>query len=445
LPRNDKLLSYWDTVADRLFKIRNSLNISGVFRQVPLFEPPIDPALLAKAAAAGVDVATIVNGVNQPLPLVRFQVLVQKAGEIVQEVKSLGNNLLAAMEKEDGEAIAILRAKHERLVMEMVEQVKYAQLQETIKFKEGLFRSLSLAIQRYIYYEQQLGGKLNDILGSIPGLSELDKASLDKMRFAMQEPALSVREIEVDIAQDLGATPGKKVSSHEAEEMEKLSRARTIQDSVEMFVLLGKGLKLIPDFGLHGHFWGIGPRADLGGGTKLSDIMWFAADVARATADRLNYEASRAAKIGSYARREQEWAFQSNLAVGEINQIFKQLRAAQIREAIAELELENHRKQKKQAEEMEHFLNEEGTERTGKTTNKAFYAWMKREVKGLYGQVFQFAFDIAKKAERALQHELGNPELSYLQFGYLAGKEGLLAGEKLYRGCQLNCVTGISS
>ena len=31
-----------------------------------------------------------------------------------------------------------------------------------------------------------------------------------------------------------------------------------------------------------------------------------------------------------------------------------------------------------------------------------------------------------------LQHELGNRELTYLQFGYLAGKEGLLAGEKLY-------------
>lgn len=49
----------------------------------------------------------------------------------------------------------------------------------------------------------------------------------------------------------------------------------------------------------------------------------------------------------------------------------------------------------------------------------------------MYGQVFQFAFDIAKKAERALQHELGNSELSFLQFGYLSGKEGLLAGEKL--------------
>ena len=138
VPRNDKLLSYWDTVADRLFKIRNSLNILGIFRQVPLFEPPIDPALLAKAAAAGVDVAAIVNGLNQPLPLVRFQLLVQKAAEIVQEVKSLGNNLLAAMEKEDGEAMAILRAKHERVVMDMVKHVRYAQEQEAIKSKEGL-------------------------------------------------------------------------------------------------------------------------------------------------------------------------------------------------------------------------------------------------------------------------------------------------------------------
>src|SRR5918999_483871 len=86
----------------------------------------------------------------------------------------------------------------------------------------------------------------------------------------------------------------------------------------------------------------------------------------------------------------------------------------------------------KHAAEIERFLNEEGTEKAGKKTNKALYAWMKREVKGLYSQCFQFAFDIARKAERALQHEMGNSELSYLQFGYLAGKEGLLAGEKLY-------------
>jgi hypothetical protein len=94
--------------------------------------------------------------------------------------------------------------------------------------------------------------------------------------------------------------------------------------------------------------------------------------------------------------------------------------------------LKNYRQQMKHTEETERFLNEEGTEKTGKKTNKALYAWMKREVKGLYGQSFQFVFDIAKKAEHALQHELGNPELGYLEFGYLADKEGLLVGEKLY-------------
>src|SRR5260370_18988881 len=73
IPRNDNLLRYWDTVADRLFKIHNSLNIQGIFRQLPLFEPPIDPALLATAVAAGVELGAAIIGANQPLPLGRFQ------------------------------------------------------------------------------------------------------------------------------------------------------------------------------------------------------------------------------------------------------------------------------------------------------------------------------------------------------------------------------------
>jgi hypothetical protein len=193
VPRNDKLLGYWETVADRLFKIRNSLNIQGLFRQLALFEPPIDPAMLARAAAAGLDVAAIVNGLNQPLPLVRFAFLVQKAAEIAQEVKSLGNNLLSVMEKEDGEAMALLRAKHERAVMEMVEHVKYGQLQEAIRSKEGLLQTLALAVQRYTFYERQLGRKPEDIEKAIPALNELDRDSLQKMKFAMQEPVATGR------------------------------------------------------------------------------------------------------------------------------------------------------------------------------------------------------------------------------------------------------------
>ena len=432
VPSNDKLLGYWDTVADRLFKIRNSLNLQGVFRQLALFEPPIDPAMLARAAAAGLDVGAIVNGLNQPLPLVRFQFLVQKAMEICQEVKSLGNNLLSAMEKQDGEDMAILRARHERVVMEMVEQVKYGQLQEAIKSREGLLQSLALAVQRYTYYERQLGRQSDEIENAIPELAALDRDGLSKMKLSVEEPVLQPREIPIDIAQDLSEAGGKLVSSHEAEELEKSGQARDIQETVRIMSLEAQGLSLLPDFKTHFHYWGVGGSNSVSGGTKLAEVARFAADVALAYADHLSYKAGTAAKIGSYARREQEWAFQSNLAAGEITQIFKQLRAAEIREAIAELELKSHRQQMKQAREIERFLNAEGTERNGKKTNRALYAWMKREVKGLYAQCFQLAFDLARKAERALQHELGNPDLSYLQFGYLAGKEGLLAGERLY-------------
>ncbi|MEZ4861712.1 MAG: hypothetical protein R3C14_10405 [Caldilineaceae bacterium] len=437
VPRNDKLLGYWDTVDDRLFKIRNSLNIQGVFRQLALFEPPIDPALLARAAAAGLDVAAIVNGLNQPLPLVRFQLLAQKAAEVCQEVKSLGSNLLAVMEKEDNEAMAILRAKHERTVMEMVEHVKYGQLQEAIKAKEGLLKSLALAMHKYTYYERQLGKKVDEIQKNIPGWTDLDKSSLETMALKVEEPEMVQREIEFDIATDIFAKAaqvlngGKILSSYEVRESLLLEGAQVASDFANMMNIASSVAHFVPEFKVHAQPMGMGATTEFGG-KEVGDALGVTAAAARAVADRLNFEARRASRIDSFARREREWAFQSNLAAEEISQIFKQIRAAEIREAVAELELKNHRQQIANAKEIEQFLNEEGTEKTGKKTNKAFYTWMKREVRGLYAQCFQFAFDIAKKAERAFQHELGDPSLRYVQAGYLAGKEGLLAGEKLY-------------
>lgn len=436
VPRNDKLLSYWDTVADRLFKIRNSLNLQGVFRQLALFEPPVDPALLARAAASGLDVGAIVNGLNQPLPLVRCALLLQKATELAQQVTAIGNAQLAAMEKEEGETLALLRARHEQTLLQMVEQVRYAQWQEAIKAKEGLLQSLALAVQRYSYYEQQLGAKPEDVVKSVPMLEELDRENLLKMRLAATEPGLSLREIEVDIATDVFAqvaqalNGGKLMSSHEVRESLFLEGAQLSSDIANVMNFMGSISYIFPNFKVHGQPMGVGGTVDWGG-KNLGDSLAAVGSAARAIADRLNFEARRASRIDSFNRREREWAYQSNLAVGEITQVFKQIRAAQIREAIAEMELRNHRKQMEHANEIDRFLNGEGLNSDGKKTNRTLYAWMKRELKGLHARAFQFAFDVARKAERALQHELGKPELSYLKFDYQAGKEGLLAGERL--------------
>lgn len=427
VPRNDKLVGYWDTVADRLFKIRNSLNIRGIFRQLPLFEPPIDPALLAKAAAAGLDVGAILAGLNQPLPLVRFQFLIQKATEICQEVKSLGANMLAALEKEDNEALAILRAKHERVILEATEAVLYGRWQEAVKSREALQISLGNAAERYFHYEKLLGSDVGDI--ELAELDELDSNAFEKMSLTTTEPEVALRNIENLIEADLSGEAGsRKLSSEEAIELLYLKAARGNLNTAADFEKVGAALGVFmpqPSISISIFIGSVSTPVP----PNFSELFRFIASFYRTDAEKQSYEANKFGKLGSYSRREQDWAFQSNLAGGEITLLYKQIRAAQIREAVAECEWKNHQQQIKHAEEIEQFLTDE---RKGKKTNQAFYVWMKRELKGLYGQCYEFAFDIAKKAERALQHELGNPDLSYLQFGYLAGKEGLLAGEKMY-------------
>src|SRR5207244_7621697 len=124
IPKNDKLLGYWDTVADRLFKIRHCMNIEGVVRQLALFEPPIDPGMLVKAAAAGIDVGSIVSGLNQPIGPVRCLLLIQKALELAGEVRGLGNALLSAFEKGDAEELALLRQGHDVALQQMTQNVR---------------------------------------------------------------------------------------------------------------------------------------------------------------------------------------------------------------------------------------------------------------------------------------------------------------------------------
>lgn len=143
--------------------------------------------------------------------------------------------------------------------------------------------SLQNAAQRYIYYERQLGKKDNEI--NLPELSEMDAEGLLKLKFRAKEPSANPRNIAVDIAQDLGEAGGKIVSSHEAQELEKLASARDLQDVVQGIRLGGQAISLLPQFGIKFHFWGLGGDANYGG-FNLGKIAQFAADVVTAVADR---------------------------------------------------------------------------------------------------------------------------------------------------------------
>src|SRR5262249_26339265 len=152
IPNNEKLLGYWDTVADRLFKIRNCMDIEGVVRQLALFEPPIDPGALVKAVAGGLDIGSALADLNAPLPLYRFNALLQKANEVCNDVKSLGGALLSALEKKDAEALSLLRQSQEIKLLEAVKETRQMQIDEAKENLEGLMRSKATVEIRRNYY-----------------------------------------------------------------------------------------------------------------------------------------------------------------------------------------------------------------------------------------------------------------------------------------------------
>jgi hypothetical protein len=157
IPQNEKLLGYWDIVADRLFKIRHCMNIHGIVRPLALFDPPIDPGMLVKAEAAGLDLSSIVSGLNQPIGPLRSLPLIQKALELCGEVRNLGSALLSALEKGDAEHLALVRQRHEVQIQQMAQNVRFLQWKQAEEATQSLLTTRATALEQLRYYQRLLG------------------------------------------------------------------------------------------------------------------------------------------------------------------------------------------------------------------------------------------------------------------------------------------------
>ena len=152
VPPNQVLLSYWDRVEDRLFKIRNCMNISGVRRQLALFQPPIEPMDLVRARAAGLSLDEALAALEAPVPPYRFAYLIDRARQAAQTVQSFGASLLSALEKKDIEELTLLRSLHERAVLRATKDVKTQQVQEAQHQIQALAETETNVQNRIDYY-----------------------------------------------------------------------------------------------------------------------------------------------------------------------------------------------------------------------------------------------------------------------------------------------------
>lgn len=372
IPRNERLDQYWDTVEDRLFKIRNSMNIDGVKRRLALFEPPIDPALLVRAAAAGLDLGAVLSQLNTPLPNYRFQIWIQKATELVNELKSFGAALLSALEKKDAEALQLLRQGHEIRMLELTRKIREQQIREAEENIRALELSRALAEERLAFY------------------SSREKVSILE-----------------------GAQLG-------------LMLASTVLEGVQAGMHGVSGaMAVIPD----SMFGAVGPFPT---GIGVVKIGTAASTAASEGADALGVAASVSRNLGAmtgitagYERRWDDWKLQERLARKEIEQIDQQIVVANIRLDIATKELENHERQIENAQEVLDFLQD-------KFTNRELYQWMVTKLSTTYNQFYKLAYDTAKTAERTFEFELGLSNSAFIRFGYIDSlRQGLLAGEQL--------------
>ena len=443
IPRNDKLLGYWDTVADRLFKIRNCMNIAGVVRPLALFDPPLDPGMLVKAAAAGIDIASIVSGLNQPVGPVRSLALIQKSLELCAEVRGLGAALLAALEKGDAEHLALVRQGHEVNVQEMAREVRFLQWKAAQEATKSLLTTRASALQRLRFYERQLGLPADP---NAPDTLALDRSELTADNFdevyaklvGQYDRALTIQNLpplkitgDTSPAQQSGVSGGGRLYLNTGEDAD-LNRhgpdARSWRVRAGISDGVSQGLAMLPDFGIKVQWWGLGGDFKFGGST-FGTVGRIASGAMNTKAANEESQGGSASKTGSFERRADDWVLQYNLAARELMQNGRQILSSLIAEQVARQEYDNVGRQIENAQEVGEFLRD-------KFTNEELYVWMRGELSRLFYEYYRFAFDTARRAERTMKQELMRPELDaqdFVKFNYWdGGRKGLLSGEALH-------------
>ena len=442
IPQNDKLLEYWDIVADRLFKIRHCMDIEGIVRQLPLFEPPIDPGMLVKAVAAGIDVSRIIGGLNQPPSQIKSLVLIQKGLEICTELKAFGRDLLSAYERGEAEKIANLRRAHDIDILKRVQDVRFLQWKEAESTTRALLKSREVTYQRYLHYQLLLGKNedanltadiesdnieskeiteenFEDVFKELVGKFEKIKTNEEKYLQQDSEEPIVTAVLDSKL----------KLNNYEYAELNAyMPEAQELDEDAREYQRIASVLSYIPEFQAAGKPMGVGFAVSMGGRMFAAGAS-FLSSLKQSDSASSKYEGERASKSAFYVRRGEGWVLDNNLGVKELGHIGTQIVSSLIREQALKKDYYNHKAQIDNAIAVEETIKEN-------FAKEGLYSVLQSEISKMFYECYKFAYDIAKKAELTMKQELMRKEIDdidFIKFNYWdTGRKGLLSGEALY-------------
>jgi hypothetical protein len=368
---NPKLPEYWDRVEDRLFKIRHCRNLDGEQRSLALFQPPIDPALLVRARAAGLSIEDVLAGLAEAQMPYRFQYLLGKAQDFTAEVKALGGQLLSAMEKKDAEELSQIRQTHELNIQRATHNLKLMSLAEA---KEGL-------------------AALNHSLKGI----EITLANYEGREF------MNPNE------QNAYALTNKADEKIEAE--------HTTQYVASVLRIIPQIIASVP------------PGVETGG-AAIGGVAELVAATFGMQASTLRSKAGRASTLGSYDRRGEEWRLQIETSRERIKEVSRQIVSAEIRIQTAEKDLEVFDLQVEQSKEVYDYMR---SKFTNEQLYGWMVGQLKTFHRGAYNLAANMArqAQMAYKRELGDGTPAGTPPDELTANHWDSSRAGLLAGEKL--------------
>lgn len=374
VPENEKFVAYWDRVEDRLYKIRHSLDIQGVFRKLALYEPPIDPMALVRAAAGGGLSGAVTSAGKFKVPHYRFDIVLEKARNMISQAIGLGGTLLSVLEKRDGEALELLRNTHEKQILDMMVASKQDELEQAKINVATRQVSLESAQHREEHYAD-----LIDV-----GLSGMEEAQIGL-----------------------------------------LITAKILQLVAGGFKLVGGVAALFPNITTGANGFGGSPIVAVeGGGDKFSKVLELVGSGVELAGSAVAGAGEIVGMYAGYERRAQDWKLQRKMAEYDVRQIEQEIVAAEVAVRMAEREIRIHEQSRSHNAEIAAFHQR-------KFTSKALYNWMINRVSGLYFHAYKMAFDLAKSAEAAFNFELAT-DYTFIHHGHWDSlRKGLLAGESL--------------
>jgi hypothetical protein len=377
IPPNDMLLGYWKTVADRLFKLRHCQNIEGVTRELALFDAPIDPGLLVRARAAGVDIGSVLSDVLAPLPNYRFTALYPQTLDFVNAVRAYGSSLQAALEKSDADSLALMLATNQQQLLSDADQIFDWQVQQAQGAIDALEETRSIADTRYNHYH--------------------DLTKPENFANVAEWASLTLQGTGLVLSASAGTGDGVAAGAHAAPNAQAGAT-------------------------------GVGgtPAAHaVEGGTNIGNSAHSGSNVLKTLAGMADTSSKMANTIGSWMHRADDNSEKAAEALSDRNKADIQLAGAQLALQVAQQNQANHQTQEDQLQQQIDFL-------TGKFTNQDLYDWMAGKLAATYFQSYRLAYQLCKSLERCYRYELGIPDSSFIQFGYWDSlHKGLLAGETL--------------